>query len=379
MIDKKTPIPVYEQIRQLIQNDIISGVYPPGSMLPTEAELGQRFGVSRYPMRQAMTALVNEGLLERVRGKGTFVSNRQTDDVPPKEVHRIIALVMPELRGDYANAIIEGFVNNAANYDFAVLVSISRTAAEEQMTVERMVRAGASCVVLFPASSEHDSSHLKALMEDMTNRGIYISLIDRNPGLEHIDFISTDNAGGGYMAARHIHLQGYRSAAFIGNTLEFSSVQERLHGFQRGLRQYGLTLLNPLIQGLDHLDDRQMLHDVDFSSTYFCEHLEDLRAYLPFGVFCENDNMALLVMDELRDKGFEIGEEIGVVGFDNISAGKYQQPPLTTISQNGILIGETAAEIAISRVLSGSKQSVRQILPTQVIIRKSCGEAHARS
>jgi LacI family transcriptional regulator len=54
------------------------------------------------------------------------------------------------------------------------------------------------------------------------------------------------------------------------------------------------------------------------------------------------------------------------------------QPPLTSVAQNGYLIGETAARLAIRKIESGSRQSVRHILPTQLVARKSCGEGMNR-
>jgi len=73
-IDKNTPIPLYYQIRQLILNEIQNGTYPPGSMLPTENDICDAFGLSRTTVRQAINDLAKEGWLYRVKSKGTFVS-----------------------------------------------------------------------------------------------------------------------------------------------------------------------------------------------------------------------------------------------------------------------------------------------------------------
>ena len=70
--------PLYEQLRQSLRSDILSGVYPPGSQLPSELELGAHYGVSRITVRRAMMELVQEGLLIRMQGKGTFVLSSDT-------------------------------------------------------------------------------------------------------------------------------------------------------------------------------------------------------------------------------------------------------------------------------------------------------------
>ena len=74
-IDRQTPIPLYFQIARILRDAISDGTYAPGECIPTEAELQERFAVSRSTIRQAVGDLVTEGLLERQRSKGTIVSS----------------------------------------------------------------------------------------------------------------------------------------------------------------------------------------------------------------------------------------------------------------------------------------------------------------
>ncbi|MGN8800820.1 GntR family transcriptional regulator [Candidatus Merdisoma sp. HCP28S3_D10] len=73
-LDKTTPIPLYFQLKELIMSEIKNGSYPKDSMIPTEKELSDMFGISRTTVRQAITEMVQEGWLYRVKSKGTFVS-----------------------------------------------------------------------------------------------------------------------------------------------------------------------------------------------------------------------------------------------------------------------------------------------------------------
>ena len=76
-LDKDTPIPLYYQIRQQIKQQIQSGELKPGDQLPTENELQEEFGVSRNTVRQAISGLVYEGLVERRRSIGTVVAKKK--------------------------------------------------------------------------------------------------------------------------------------------------------------------------------------------------------------------------------------------------------------------------------------------------------------
>lgn len=75
MIDKKSPIPVYFQLKNLIEKDIKSGKLKTGDSIKTEQEYCQEHCISRMTVRQALKELENEGLIIRERGRGSFVSH----------------------------------------------------------------------------------------------------------------------------------------------------------------------------------------------------------------------------------------------------------------------------------------------------------------
>ncbi|MGB9857369.1 MAG: GntR family transcriptional regulator [Dictyoglomaceae bacterium] len=71
---KDLPLPLYYKLRESIREKILKGDYPPGSKIPSEQELMQEYQVSRMTVIRAINDLVQEGLLYRKQGKGTFVS-----------------------------------------------------------------------------------------------------------------------------------------------------------------------------------------------------------------------------------------------------------------------------------------------------------------
>jgi DNA-binding GntR family transcriptional regulator len=72
-VDKQSHLPAYAQLAQILRRGISSGTYPPGSRLPAEAALAKRYGVSAMTARQAVGVMVEEGLVRRVQGSGTYV------------------------------------------------------------------------------------------------------------------------------------------------------------------------------------------------------------------------------------------------------------------------------------------------------------------
>jgi GntR family transcriptional regulator len=71
-------IPLYYQLENVLREKITSGNYSGGERLPTEIELIEEYNVSRITVRQALSALADEGLIERRQGRGTFVAERKS-------------------------------------------------------------------------------------------------------------------------------------------------------------------------------------------------------------------------------------------------------------------------------------------------------------
>lgn len=78
-INKKSPIPIYFQLKQIILNRIKKGEWLPDSPISSERELSEMFGVSRMTIRQALNELVSEGILYREKGRGTFVREQRIE------------------------------------------------------------------------------------------------------------------------------------------------------------------------------------------------------------------------------------------------------------------------------------------------------------
>ena len=81
---KELGVPLYHQIQHLLRHRIHSGLYPPGTQIPSEHELSRELAVSRVTLREALRELVRENLLVKVQGKGTFVASN-----PPKRLARV--------------------------------------------------------------------------------------------------------------------------------------------------------------------------------------------------------------------------------------------------------------------------------------------------
>lgn len=80
LLDRSADSPLWTQFRDVLRNRILQGDLVIGEKLPTEAEFGEQFGISRIVVREALGDLVRSGLIYKIRGQGAFVAARERDE-----------------------------------------------------------------------------------------------------------------------------------------------------------------------------------------------------------------------------------------------------------------------------------------------------------
>ncbi len=80
ILDRSAGAPLWAQFRDVVRGKILQGELAVGDKLPTEAEFGEQYGISRIVVREALADLVRNGLIYKIRGQGAFVSARERDE-----------------------------------------------------------------------------------------------------------------------------------------------------------------------------------------------------------------------------------------------------------------------------------------------------------
>jgi len=121
-INKQSVIPYYFQLKEIIKNLIEENVMSEGEQIPSEHEMCQTYGVSRTVVRQAIIEMVNEGLLVRRKGKGTFVAK-------PK----IAGSLMQNLNGFYKDMAVKNLETRSEVQGFSVINAPKKIANKLQL------------------------------------------------------------------------------------------------------------------------------------------------------------------------------------------------------------------------------------------------------
>jgi DNA-binding LacI/PurR family transcriptional regulator len=365
----------YIKIVEVYREQILAGKLPTGTRLPTEFELAEEFNLSRGTVRQALNLLVEEGLLERVQGRGTFVSQTALVQIapPPEPVvsaeQRIGLILILNQRSDQLNMDILIGVEQAVksrNYQ----LSFAYTEENEQqlaVNIERLRADKAAGIIIFPISNVTHDNLLSQLQTDR----MPIVLVDRYLADLDTDYVVANNRASAFRATEHLLFLGHVRVGFAyayPDAILTSSVRDRLEGYKQALAEYEV----PFDESLVLVETQDSNPD---SARVYEKFL--LQKNRPQAIFAVNDWEALKVIQAAQRCGLRVPEDLAVVGFDDLPFAEHLNPSLTTLTQHRVDMGVQAANLLINRIeglLTGPTRHIE--LPTRLIVRESCGARH---
>jgi DNA-binding LacI/PurR family transcriptional regulator len=171
--------------------------------------------------------------------------------------------------------------------------------------------------------------------------------------------VTGDNVGGGKLATQHLIDRGRKRIAFLGGPAEEAEVQYRYDGYVEALQAAGMS------------PDPNLVAYGDFSNTSGAETMRRLLEQAPDldAVFINSDLMAIAAMNELRESGRRVPEDVAVVGYDNLTLCEQCNPPLTTVDQNIHLSGRLLAQNLLQYLQTRVVTHVS--VPVELVVRQS--------
>lgn len=176
-----------------------------------------------------------------------------------------------------------------------------------------------------------------------------------------IPLVYSDNRQGSILAVDHLTQLGHRRIAHIAGPLTSIAGQERLDGYRAGLAKANIEYNESLVIEAPEYDS---------NSGYVCMKQLLQLPQPPTAVFVMCDLTALGVIHAIHEHGLKVGDDISVVGFDDIELASHIHPALTTVKQNRKAIGRALAQI-LHRSINNEEVEERTIIETKLIVRES--------
>jgi LacI family transcriptional regulator len=192
-----------------------------------------------------------------------------------------------------------------------------------------------------------------------------VVIIAGAPDERTADVVTADNRSGSAALVTHlIRDHGRRRLFFVAGPPTAPDANERRYGLEHALRTHPECRVVGWFQGLFNV------HGGDQAGQRLAAMP---RGELPDAVVCANDQTAMGVLRALGRAGIRVPEEVAVVGFDDIFPGSLCDPPLTTVHQPMRMLGERACARLLDRIADPALRPRVDLLPTELVLRSSCG------
>lgn len=362
-INSEKSIPKYLQLKEIVKRHLTDGHYQVDQKIPSENDLMTQFQVSRSTVRQTLAELVNEGVIYKKQGRGSFFSGKTQS-----EQHRsyLIGVIVPRLSFYIYPKIIQGINDIVHQKRYNIVLGSSETDPDkEPACLEQLLEKNIDGLLFEPSTSPHRFLDSK-MYNYLKNLPIPVIFMDWALDTSEVSYVSLDDVEGGFRATSYLLEAGHRRIAYVYPNTHVPGIQ-RWQGYRKALAEYGISYDSRLIKTNTTLSWHEANH-----GCLLMKELIALGADRPTAVFFFNDETALQACVAIREAGLKIPDDISVMGFDDSDLAVLAEPPLTTMIHPKYQIGKWAAELLCDQIEHQGRNTPQQmILHPAIAIRDS--------
>ena len=281
-------ITLSQQLHDRLVAEIVDGSLAAGGPLPTEAQIGATYGVSRVTVRRVIDDLVKSGLVQRERGRAAFVRSR---DVAKADTPRLVACVLSDLRGSTVVEVLTGIGGVLRPAGFEVLLMNSCGESErERENIDRLSTLPLAGAIFRPCVDYENSAQLATVQ---TTR-LPIVMVDRYDPAIDCDRVEMENEDSSReLIELLLHLGHRRVGCVRWSARRCSVIQSRRRGYEQALSAAALPI------------DEALIVSTMQNEASVAEAVDDLLALdsPPTAIFGMNDHIATYVIRRLRTLG----------------------------------------------------------------------------
>ncbi|MDW8300457.1 MAG: LacI family DNA-binding transcriptional regulator, partial [Anaerolineae bacterium] len=258
---------------------------------------------------------------------------------------------------NYYPLILAGLNDAIRQLDYAMLMWLGEVTQDDQHLMRKLSNPHLTDGLIFVSlPSDHP---LYAKLGRLRQPFV---MIDRPfTDVESTNYVSVDNVRAAEIATEHLIRLGRRRIAHITGDMTITDAYDRLTGYKNALRAAGLPVDDSLI--IESTFNRE--------TGYYA--MQRLLPHKPDALFAASDTVAAGALQAVLEAGLRVPDDLSIVGFDDVDVATQVTPPLTTVRQPIRAKGEAAARLLVDLVNHRVSAPQHVILPTELVIRRSCG------
>ena len=263
-------------------------------------------------------------------------------------------------QGDFTNpffpAVIQGISSVAHKHGLHLVLSTSSSFTQEDEECLNLLRQRRVDGVILLASHRRDK-----LIPRLAAEGFPFVLIGRHEEPEAINWVNNDNFADAKSAVEYLLGKGHRHIACLDGDPRYVVSVDRLRGYRAALEEQGIQMDAALVE------HSEFSVDGGYQAT-----LRLLQKQLEFSaIFAVDDLIAIGAMRALQERGFAVGKDVAVVGFNNTILGAYVQPALTSVHVPIYELGQIAVQMLTAHIYGSGTFPNQQMLQAELVVRSS--------
>ena len=259
-----------------------------------------------------------------------------------------IGVIIPSAQMNFFGSVVHGIELMASLKGYGVLLFQSEeTTILEKKAIETFLSARVDGILASVAKQTSDFSHYQELQK----RHIPLVFFDRTNDKMKVPAVVIDDYQGAFLATEHLIRNGYTRIAHVSGPQHISGFHSRLKGYTDALKKNKLKLDKKLIYpGNISIESGREAID------YFFKLPE-----IPDAVFAVEDYTALGIIKGLKEKGIQIPDEFGVMGFANENFGEHITPSLSTVDQQTVQMGKEALSLLMNMIEAKERKNNNEL------------------
>jgi len=270
----------------------------------------------------------------------------------------VLGVLIPDLSDSFWLDAVLGMERTVRAEGYHILLAHSSdTAAVERSEIGTLISRGVDALLIACCAPGDNAS----VLADVQTRGIPVVLFDRHVTAQTFSGVFFDDFAGATQAVEHLIGLGRTRIVHLAGDERFSTSHARLEGYRAVMKKADLP---------------ETIVEAGFGEESGFRAMRTLldRGQRQFdAVFAAHDPSAIGALRALLEAGVSVPEEVALVGFGNIRCAEHVSVPLTTVAQSRHALGEALARLALDRLHHPAAPPTEIVLPTQLIVRQSCG------
>jgi LacI family transcriptional regulator len=336
-----------------------------GSSRVTIYDVATEAGVSSATVSRVLAGL--DTVAETTRAHVLDVAERM--GYRPNQIARslskrssdMVAVMLPDITNPFFSELVKGVQSAAFRQGLTTLICNTESdPALERRYLDGLLASQVSYILVVGLTLDNDT------VQDYAEAGLTFIALDRPLLNSSPVLVQSDNRGGGALAVHHLIELDHRRIAHIAGPGDVALSADRLQGYRDALRAAEIEI------------DDALLVESDFSEQGGARAFEELdrRGGDFTAVFAADDLIAMGALSAAVQSGRSVPRDLSLVGFDDVLYARFTSPPLTTVRQDAMAMGERAVRVIVTPAAERPTGTV--VLPVSLVIRGSTGRAGRR-